>query len=118
MIRVPIQKEKTGNAILLIPVAALAGMVGLALFWMGGADRRNADQIVSKIEGYRLHEGHLPNPEDQQLMKALGFKPAAGWIPDYEPLDSSSYRITLLGGLDGPFWIYESKPRAWRYGYP
>ncbi|MES2598297.1 MAG: hypothetical protein V4662_23385 [Verrucomicrobiota bacterium] len=116
MIRVP-TKKKTGNAILLIPFAALAGMVALAFFWTGDADRKNADQIISKIEDYRLHKGRLPNPEDRPLMQDLGFKLQTGWNPDFELLDEVSYRITLLGDSKGPYWIYESKSGAWRLGH-
>ncbi len=117
MIRVPI-KKKAGNAILLIPLAALGAIVWLTFLWMDGADRRHADQIIVKIEDYRRHEGRLPDTNDQPLMKTLGFASGVGWIPDYQPLDGSDYRITLLRGFDGPYWIYESKAGGWRFGYP
>ncbi len=104
--------------ILLIPIVALASVVWLAFLWMNGADRRHADQIISKIEDYRRHEGHLPNPEDQLVMKDLGFKLQTGWTPDFELLDAASYRITLLGASEGPYWIYESKFAAWHLGNP
>ena len=110
--------KKAGNAILLILLAALAGMVALGFFWMKNADRRNADQIIAKIEDYRRQEGRLPDPDDHSLMKSLGFElGGVGWHPDYQPLEPASYRITLLKGFDGPYWIYESQSASWRFGY-
>lgn len=109
--------KKTGNAILLIPFAALAVIVALGFFWMEKADRRNANQIIARIEDYRRHEGRLPDPEDRHLMQTLGFElGAVGWHPDYQLLDAASYRITLLKGFDGPYWIYEAKSTSWRLG--
>lgn len=112
--------KKAGNEILLIPFAALAGMVGLCVILMGDADRRNAEQIILKIEDYRRQEGHLPDPENHSLMQTLGFELRIGWNPDYEPLDSANYRIALLRDLDGdgPCWFYESKSAVWCQDIP
>jgi hypothetical protein len=51
-------------------------------------------------------------------MLSLGFDLRVGWHPDYEPLDATYYRITILEGMDGPYWFYESKSHEWHQGYP
>jgi hypothetical protein len=51
-------------------------------------------------------------------MLSLGFELRVGWHPDFERLDSTNYRITILEGMDGPYWFYESKSQEWHHGYP
>lgn len=77
-----------------------------------------ADRITSRIEEYRGREGRLPDPENHSLMHTLGFELRIGWHPDYEPIDATNYRITILEGMDGPYWIYESRSQEWYHGYP
>ena len=108
---------KMRNAILILSVAA-AGVIGFWLFLMGGFERMSADRIISRIEEYRRREGHLPDPANHSLMQTLGFELRVGWHPDYKPVDATNYRITILEGMDGPYWFYESKSREWHHGYP
>lgn len=103
---------------LLILTIATAGVVGFRLFLRGGLERIKADRIISKIGEYRRLEGHLPDPANHALMQTLGFELRAGWHPDYEPLDATNYRITILEGMDGPYWFYESQSHEWHHGYP
>ena len=77
----------------------------------------SANRIISRIEEYRHREGRLPDPADDPLMKSLGFELRIGWDPDYQPLDAANYRITILEGFDGPYWIYESESGQWRRSF-
>lgn len=108
---------KMRNAILILIVVAVAA-IGFWFFLMGGPKRMNANRIISKVEEYRLREGRLPDPENHSLMLSLGFELRVGWHPDYETLDATNYRITILEGMDGPYWFYESKSHEWHRGYP
>ena len=108
---------KMRNAILILLVVAVTA-IGFWFFSMGGSNRVNADQIISRIEEYRRREGRLPDPANHSLMQTLGFELRVGWCPDYEPLDATNYRITIIEGFDGPCWFYESKSNQWSHGYP
>ncbi|HRQ88971.1 MAG TPA: hypothetical protein PLA50_09250 [Bacteroidia bacterium] len=88
------------------------------LYWHSTGERQNADRIIAAIEEYRrLHE-RLPDPNDHEVMKSLGFDLRAGWHPDYQVGERSVYRITILERFDGPYWSYDSSSQTWRKGFP
>ena len=82
------------------------------------AERRNADRIIAAIEKYRETHGKLPDPHDHEEMKRLGFELRAGWHPDFQVDQKGLYRITILEGFDGPYWIYDSFSQMWRRDFP
>ena len=82
------------------------------------AERRNADRIIAAIEKYRETHGKLPDPHDHEEMKRLGFELRAGWHPDFQVDQKGLYRITILEGFDGPYWIYDSFSQMWRRDVP
>ena len=88
------------------------------LYWVTTSDRRNANRIVDAIEEYREAHRRLPDPNDHDVMKSLGFELRIGWYPNYEADEQGFYEITLLGGFDGPYWIYHSRTENWTEGYP
>lgn len=110
-------RRRTRVALISITLLAVAAVV-IWLVPMGDTERRSADRIISKIEEYRGREGHLPDPADTALLQSLGFELSTGLLPDYQPLDSTDYVITILKGFDGPYWFYESKNQTWRRGFP
>ncbi len=97
----------------------LTGVIAGGLtYWSSTAERRNADQIIAAVENYRETHGRLPDPRDHKVMKDLGFKLRAGWHPDYEVGENGRYRITILEGFDGPYWIYDSFSDVWHRDFP
>jgi len=101
-----------------LSISLLPALLCWRFFSLGGSDRLKANRIISRIEDYRHRAGHLPNRADDALMQALGFELRVEWDPDYEPLDDTSYRITIFRGFDGPYWFYESKSNRWTHGMP
>ena len=81
-------------------------LVAAAALWLVKSDapqRWHANRIIARIEEHRLREGKLPDPANHPQMTSLGFELRAGWQPDYQPLDASNYRITIMENLDGPY---------------
>jgi hypothetical protein len=103
--------------ILLVALPLLA-WAGYWLLFMGGWDRVTARPVISAIEAYRQREGRLPEPSDTALLQSLGFEVRVGLHPDYQKIGSEDYVVTVLKGFDGPYWLYESANKKWRYGYP
>jgi hypothetical protein len=102
-----------------ISVLLLAAMVaGFWIYWESTAERRNANRIISAIEAYRESHGRLPDSSDQETMKHLGFELRVGWHPDYQVGEKGLYRLTILDGFDGPYWVYESFSQRWRKDFP
>ena len=100
---------------LMIPMLLIASIIaGGFFYWTVTADRRNAERVISAIEDYRVANGKLPDPDDHQVMKSLGFELREGRNPDYEVDEKGLYRITILAGFDGPYWTYDSFSQSWR----
>lgn len=102
----------------IIAATMILVIIACAIFWSATSERRNANQIVNAIEEYRENHRSLPNPDDHEVMKSLGFELRVGWYPDYVADEQGFYEITLLGGFDGPYWIYHSRTKTWIEGYP
>ena len=108
------REQSRQNLLIALCVAIIAGGW---IYWDFTAERRNAYQIVEAIENYRQTHGRLPDSSDHEVMKGLGFELLVGWHPDYQIIGKEIYRITILEGFDGPYWIYDSSSKRWRKGF-
>ncbi len=87
------------------------------MFWLSHAERWRANRIIAAIERHRSINGALPDEEDHELMKKLGFELRAGWHPSYQLRADGQYRIVILEGFDGPYWTYDSTSKRWAKSY-
>jgi hypothetical protein len=98
-------------------ILSILSVVLVSLFLLRTADRRNASKIIASVEEYRATYGQLPDPDDQKIMEELGFEMRMEWFPDYQMGENGNFRITILQGFDGPYWIYDSSTKSWREGF-
>jgi len=94
-------------------VAAAVSVCLLLLWYLGNADRFQADRIICAIEKYRHQYGKIPDPADDALMRSLGFEGDLGWYPDYEILSPIHYKIRLIVGFDCPYATFDSERGTW-----
>lgn len=102
---------------LILSILSGLSVVLVSLFLLRTADRRNANKIIAAVDEYRATYGQLPDPDDQKIMKELGFEMRMEWFPDYQMGENGNFRITILQGFDGPYWIYDSSMKSWREGF-
>jgi hypothetical protein len=100
-----------------LTLSALSLLI-VSLFWISTVDRRNATKIIAAIEEYKGAHGKLPDQNDPEVMEELGFKlMAVDWFPDFQVGENGNYRMTILKGFDGPYWIYDSSTKSWWEGF-
>lgn len=82
------------------------------------SDIRFGNRIIANIESYRLKNG-LPNSDDWELLKKLGFRDYGDFIiPDYEKISDTHYELVFIEGFDGPYLLWTSKDKIWKNDFP
>jgi hypothetical protein len=113
------------TAIWKVPAYALAALCALIIAWVTllavlpwwvlySSDIRAGNTIIANVEQFRREHGHLPDKHNPDEVAALGFELRVDYYPDYRHY-GDEYEIEYFEGFDGPFIIYSSKLKEWRY---
>ena len=82
-------------------------------------DIKFGDCVIEKIEDYRKTNGRLPETDDWQILKTLGFRDKVDFlVPEYEKLNDDNYELRYIEGFDGPYLLWNSKDKIWKEDMP
>lgn len=78
------------------------------------------NQLVEKIEIFRLKNDSIPLTEDRKILHSLGFENTENFLPIYQKINAKDYLLVYCWGFDPPWLFYYSKTKKWEYGsnYP
>lgn len=77
------------------------------------------NDLIKKIELFKLSSNKLPNTDDWEILEEIGFKPEMlGTNPAYTKIDNNNFEILFLDSFDGPFLLWNSNDRKWKTGNP
>jgi hypothetical protein len=113
------------TAIWKVPAYGLAALFALIIAWatllevlpwrvLYSSDIRAGNAIIADVERFRKEHGRLPDSHNPDEVTALGFELRANYYPDYRRY-GDEYEIEYFEGFDGPYIIYSSKSKEWRY---
>ena len=74
-------------------------------------------QLIEKIEEFRLKNNSIPETEDWQTLQSFGFKNDMGFLPIYDKINATDYRLIYCWGFDPPWLYYFSTTKKWEYGF-
>lgn len=82
------------------------------------SDIKLGQEIIRNIERYQKTNA-LPGNNDWETLKKFGFRDKIEFLqPEYNRIDTGTYELIFLEGLDGPYLMWNSKERIWKKGYP
>lgn len=77
------------------------------------------NNIIQKIEQYKLNHNRLPTEDDWKTLEKLGFEiKDLGTHPSYTKNIQGTYEIAFLEGFDGPYLIWNSIDKKWKIDFP
>lgn len=72
------------------------------------------NQIVNKIEKYKLANSTLPNNGEWKTLERLNFEMTElGTNPEYKKINENNYKLIFVKGFDGPYLTYNSMSKSW-----
>jgi hypothetical protein len=77
------------------------------------------NQLIEKLEKFRLQNDYIPHTDDWQTLKTLDFKitESEGWQPMYQKINEIDYIIINVWNFDPPYLYYCSKTKEWELGF-
>lgn len=83
------------------------------------SDVQYGNSLVQNIDSYKKAHHHLPESNDGETLKKLGFKKEElGTQPDYRANSNGSYELVYLDDLGGPYLIWNSNEKKWSIDFP
>lgn len=77
------------------------------------------NELIEKLDNYKITYSELPKDNDWELLKKLGFKEESlGISPCYTKINKDEYELVYLRGFDGPYLFYNSTDKEWKVGFP
>lgn len=82
------------------------------------SDIKLGEEIIRNMERYQKTNA-LPDNNDWATLRKFGFRDKIEFLqPEYSRLDTATFELIFLEGLDGPYLMWNSKERIWKKGYP
>ncbi|GAA4162981.1 hypothetical protein GCM10022217_31330 [Chryseobacterium ginsenosidimutans] len=107
------------TSILLLIVISFTIYWNLSIEITRKSDIEFGNKIIQNIEAYQKTNGKLPENNDPETLKKLGFKMEESTIHlDYATDNKDFFELTYLEGFDGPYLLWNSKDRKWTIDYP
>ncbi len=102
-----------------------AGIASLVIYWnlpwqiKYKSEINFGNQLIEKIEKFRLTNASIPQTDDWQTLKTLGFKITENesWEPQYQKINETDYMIINVWNFDPPYLYYYSKTKEWELGF-
>ncbi len=81
-------------------------------------DIKFAEIVIIEIEKYEKENG-LPNSNDDETLKQLGFEDHIDFlVPEYSRISEDTYELYFIEGFDSPYLIWNSNERVWKMDMP
>lgn len=83
-------------------------------------DINKGNYLIEKIENYRIKTKKLPDENDWEVLKELGFKEKdlETSNPEYSEINDSIYELIFIEGFDGPYLLWNSNDKIWKKDNP
>lgn len=83
-------------------------------------DINKGNYLIEKIENYRIKTNKLPDENDWEVLKELGFKEKdlETANPEYSKINDSIYELIFIEGFDGPYLLWNSNDKIWKKDNP
>lgn len=83
------------------------------------SDIKLGNKLIEKIDSYKIRNNKLPDNYDMKTLEQLGFKiEMLGTNPSYASNQNGEYEIVFLKGFDGPYLMWNSKDKKWKFDSP
>lgn len=78
------------------------------------SDIEAGNKIIQNIEAYQKANGKLPESNDWETLKKLGFslEDSVSYL-SYATDHQGNFELAYLEGFDGPYLLWNSKERKW-----
>src|SRR5690554_216340 len=83
-------------------------------------DINKGNYLIEKIENFRIKNNKLPDENDWEVLKELGFKKKdlETANPEYVKINDSIYELIFIEGFDGPYLLWNSDDKIWKKDNP
>ncbi len=83
-------------------------------------DIKVGNELVQKIEKFRVDSNKLPDYADWATLKSIGFSDESlqNANPEYQRINDSVYELVFVLGFDGPYLLWNSKEQIWKEDFP
>ena len=75
------------------------------------------NQLVERIENFRIQNGSIPKTTDYEILQLFGFENDESFLPIYQKINATDYKLIYCWGFDPPWLYYYSKTKKWDYGF-
>lgn len=118
-----IKNTKLLNIVGISIVAVILGVFTLydqTSRWARRSNIKFGNELIEKIENYRINEGKLPETGDLKTLEELGFRMTpTGTQPIYTKLDSLNYELFYFRKSDnGSYFLWNTKDSSWYFSFP
>jgi hypothetical protein len=73
------------------------------------------NQLIEKIEKFRLENDSIPHSENREILESFGFEMTESFLPIYTKINETDYELIYCWGFD-PLWLYYySNTKEWEY---
>ena len=83
-------------------------------------DINKGNYLIEKIENFRIKNNKLPDENDWEVLKELGFKKKdlETANQEYLKINDSIYELIFIEGFDGPYLLWNSDDKIWKKDNP
>lgn len=84
------------------------------------SDIERGNLLITNILNYKKNHGKLPECNNYQLLKSIGFtdKELQNAYPEYYPTSDSTFQLIFVLGFDPPYLFWDSKEKEWKEDFP
>ncbi|WP_326982778.1 hypothetical protein VUJ46_21915 [Chryseobacterium sp. MYb264] len=83
------------------------------------SDIESGNKIIQNIKNYQKTNGKLPDNNDWNTLRKLGFplKEKAPYL-DYATDHQGNFELIYIDGFDGPYLLWNSNEQKWTIDFP
>lgn len=105
-------------SILLLMLVSLVVYCNLPIEITHKSDITYGNSLIENINSYKAENKKLPENEDWETLEKLGFRfENLGANPYYET-DGHQFELVFIEGFDGPYLMWDSEEKEWRFDFP
>ncbi len=82
------------------------------------SDVKFGNEVVEKIETYKISNHKLPASDDWVTLEKLGLSKNESSKPKYLSDESGNYEIVYFDDFGGPYLLWNSQNRKWTVDFP
>jgi len=105
---------------LFIGISLFVGWINLPVKYNRADDIKVGNELIAKIEEFRVDSNKLPQYADWPTLKSIGFSEESieSAYPEYDRVNDSVYELVFVLGFDGPYLLWNSEEQIWKEGFP